>query len=390
MNQLVEKTREDFANIFGETAELYGSAPGRVEVLGNHTDYNDGFALAAAIDRSIAVVGRPIPGDTARIYSLTFKAGSSFPVDNPEPGSGEHWLNYLMGVVWRLRKIGHRVGAFEAVVAGDVPLGAGLSSSAAMEMAMGNFLKAMAGFEMAPMDMALNCRAAENDFVGVQCGILDQWTSAMGRAGKLLLLDCRKHEVLVYVPLPDHLALVIADTAAPHTLLAGDYNRRRESCLRAARICAENLTGKKVTHLRDISMAEFESCQAAMSDEDFRRARHVVGENARTLAGEKALAAGDAAALGRLFTESHDSSRENFENSGPELDAMVAAAAGLPGWYGSRLTGGGFGGATVNLVEATAAAGFGAELKRRYLARTGLEPAIHVLKPSNGAVGGRF
>jgi galactokinase len=390
MTQQLNAAREEFLNIFGEEAEFYGTAPGRVEVLGNHTDYNDGFALAAAIDRSIVVAGRPIPGDTAKIYSLTFKSGSSFKVDAPEYSKNEHWLNYVMSVVWQFRRIGMAPGAFEAVVAGDVPLGAGLSSSAALEMATGNFLKAMLGFEMGEMDMAQNCRAAENGFVGVQCGILDQWSSAMGREGRLLLLDCRKLEVLDYPALPERVELVIADTNAPHALMAGDYNRRRESCFRAAAVCAEKFPDRGITHLRDVSLEELESCRDSLSDEDFRRARHIVTENQRTLVGAEALRVGDLAELGRLFNDSHASSRVNFENSGPELDAMAGAATGLPGCYGSRLTGGGFGGATVNLVETSAVEEFCRLLKERYTAATGMKGETHALKPSLGARGGKF
>lgn len=379
---------EEFANIFGEEARFYGEAPGRVEVLGNHTDYNDGFCLAAAVDRSIVVVGRPIAGDASRVYSLTFKSGASFAAANPERSESEHWLNYVMAVVWRFRRLGIDVPAFEAVAAGDVPLGAGLSSSAAMEMATGNFLRAMIGFDMTPMDMALNCRAAENGFVGVQCGILDQWSSGMGRDGRILMLDCRRLEVLEYAPLPERACLVIADTNAPHSLMAGDYNLRRESCQRAAAACAGKYPDRKITHLRDVALGELEGARGDMSDVDFRRARHVVTENLRVLAGADALRQGDIAGLGRLFGESHASSRDDFENSGPELDAMVGAAAGLPGFYGARLTGGGFGGATVNLVEASEAQGFCDALRERYRRESGLKGETYVMRPSAGARGG--
>lgn len=390
MNKSIALARNEFTNIFGETPKFYGSAPGRIEVLGNHTDYNNGFVIAAAIDRSITAVGRPIPGDTAKIYSLTFNAGASFSINEPTFSPKEHWLNYVMGVIWQLQKRGYRPGAFEALVAGDVPLGAGLSSSAAMEMATGHFIKAMLGFDMSPMDMALNCQAAENDFVGMQCGIMDQWTSSMGREGRLLLLDCRKLEIFDYAPLPERLKLVVADTNSPHSLSASEYNKRRASCFRAASICAEKITGKKITHLRDVTLEELESCRNAMSDEDFRRARHIVTDNARALAGTEALENGDVVRLGSLMTESHESSRHDFENSGPELDAMVGAAAGLPGCYGSRLMGGGFGGAVLNLVDADAVDEFAAALKERYRAATTMEGSMYTFKPSNGAEGGKF
>ena len=390
MDKLLSDAREEFANIFGEEAEFYGRGPGRVEILGNHTDYNDGFALSAAIDRSLIVAGRPVEGDAAKVYSLTFKSGTSFSVARPEAAKEAPWLNYVMAMVWRLSGLGHNPGAFEAVIAGDVPLGAGLSSSAALEMAAGHFFKAMTGFEMSPLDMALNGRAAENEFVGVQCGILDQWSSAMGREDRLLLLDCRKLEVVDYPELPGSVELVIADTNAPHALVDGEYNRRRESCFRAAEVCAKRFPERGITHLRDVSLAELEACCDELSDVDFRRARHIVNENTRALAGAEALKTGDVATLGRLMSDSHESSRKDFENSGPELDLMVDAAVGLPGCYGSRLSGGGFGGVTVNLVESSAVEEFAAELKSRYQRKSHLEAVIHRLRPTAGASGGKF
>ncbi|MCC8180676.1 MAG: galactokinase [Planctomycetes bacterium] len=388
MNQLVASAAEEFINIFGETATHYGIAPGRVEVLGNHTDYNEGFALPAAIDRQVVVVGRPIPGNIAKVYSLTFKSGGSFDVENPEKNPKEHWLNYLMSVVWQYRNVGVESSGFEALVTGDVPLGAGLSSSAAMELATAYFLKSMIGFEMSAKDMAVNCRAAENNFVGVSCGIMDQMASALGQDGRLPFLDCRLEEVTDYLPLPHKLSLVIADTNAPHALVDGAYNKRQESCFRAARVVAAHYPDRNVTHLRDVDMPMLESCRHELSDEDFRRARHVVTEDARVLAGAKALAAGDAETMGRLMSESHLSSRVDFENSGPELDHMVECAAGLPGCYGSRLSGGGFAGATVNLVDADKAEIFAAELANRYLARTAMKADVYLFTASQGASGG--
>lgn len=388
MDPLVEQAAKEFTGIFGEQAAFYGIAPGRVEVLGNHTDYNEGFALAAAIDRSVVVVGRPIAGTQAKAYSSTFNSGSTFDVTNPVTNPREHWLNYLMSVVWQYSKIGVKPVAFEALVAGDVPLGAGLSSSAAMELATAYFLKAMIGFEMDRPQMAVNCRAAENGFVGVKCGILDQMTSAMGQDGRLPLLDCRSETVTDYVPLPHKLSLVIADTNAGHSLTDGTYNNRQEACFRAAAICAKRYPDKNITFLRDVDMEMLESCRGDMTDEDFRRARHIVTENARVQAGAKALGAGDAVTMGKLMSESHRSSRYDFENSGPELDAMADAADGLPGCYGSRLSGGGFGGATVNLVDADKAEAFSKELAAKYHQATGTEADVYAFSASEGARGG--
>lgn len=390
MDKLIAEAREEFDNVFGESASHYGVAPGRVEVLGNHTDYNDGFILAAAIDRRIAVVGRPLDGSLARIHSATFNSGASFDVDKPEKNPDTPWANYAIGVVWQLANIDVNVGGFEALIVGDVPLGAGLSSSAALELAVAKFLQAANGFAMEPIDMALNCQAAENNFVGVNCGILDQFTAAMGRKDRLVFLDCRNLSDYDYFPLSQGLDLVIADTRAPHTLVDGDYNRRRESCFRAAKACAALFPDKNITHLRDVDMDTLLAVKNVISEEDFRRARHIVTDNDRVKRGAAALTQGDAATMGAQMNESHASSRDDFANSSPELDIMVSIAQSLPGCHGARLNGGGFGGATINLVDTATAADFAAELNVRYFEKTGIQPEIHLFHAGGGAEGGKL
>lgn len=390
MQAIVKKAREEFSNVFGEDAAAYGSAPGRIEVLGNHTDYNEGFILAAAIDRSIAVVGRAIPGGTAKIYSRTFNAGASFDVANPEKTPENAWMNYMMGVVAQLRARGFAIGAFEALVMGDVPLGAGLSSSAAIEVATAMFLKQLYPYELSQVDIALTCQAAENKFVGVNCGILDQFTSVMGRAGQLVYLDCRFLDNYKYFPLGEGLEFVIANTNAPHALVDGAYNRLRESCFRAARHCASKITDIKITHLRDVTLAELDKCRAGLAEEDYRRAKHIVTDNARVVKGSKALAEGDAKTMGRLMSESHRSSRDDFGNSCPELDAMVEIAESLPGCHGARLSGGGFGGCAVCLIDAGAAKTFTADLAARYKEKTGIAADTYLFNAAGGAEGGRL
>ena len=390
MDKIVATAGEAFARIFGGRAEVYGEAPGRVEVLGNHTDYNEGFILAAAIDRRIAVAGRRTKGGDAVVHSLTFDAGGRFDAANPAKSAETPWLNYVAGVAWQLKRAGIAVGGFEAVVAGDVPLGAGLSSSAALEVATAMFLKEANGFDMDPIALALNCQAAENRFVGMNCGILDQFTSVMAKKDRLVFLDCRNLSDYDYFPLGAGLDLVIADTRAPHTLVDGAYNRLRESCFRAAGICAQKFPDKKITHLRDVTMDELEAARADIGDGDFRRARHIVSDNERVKLGSAALTRGDAATMGRLMNESHASSRHDFGNSSPELDVMVDLAQGLDGCYGARLSGGGFGGATVNLVEAEKADAFAAELARRYHNKTGIQPEMHLFHAGQGAMGGNL
>lgn len=390
MNALIEKAKNEFADIFGEGAAAFGHAPGRVEVIGNHTDYNDGFILAAAIDRGIAVAGRAVAGGVARIYSRTFNSGASFAIAAPEKSAEAPWANYVMGVVWQLRNRGISPGAFEAMIVGDVPLGAGLSSSAAIEVATASFLKALNGFDMGSIDMARNCQAAENDFVGVNCGILDQFASVMGRDGELVFLDCRNLSAYAYYPLRGDVRLVIANTNAPHALVDGAYNDRRASCLRAARVCAGRFPGKGITHLRDVTLDELDRCRGELGEIDYRRARHIVTENGRVRIGAEALDKGDPVAMGRMMTESHLSSRDWFENSSRELDIMVDAALAIPGCYGARLSGGGFGGATINLVDTDGAEEFGGKLCAAYAEKTGIQPEIHLFNASPGAVGGVF
>lgn len=390
MDSLIAAAREDFANVFGGTATYFGLAPGRVEVIGNHTDYNDGFILAAAIDKRIIIVGRPVKGNKARVHSSSFKSGSSFDVTNPTHSNDVPWINYVAGVVWQLKNIGIDCQGFEALVMGDVPFGAGLSSSAALEVATAQFLKAINGFTLEPIDMAVNCQAAENNFVGVKSGILDQFTSVMGQEGKLVFLDCRNLTDYNYYPLGDDLCLVIANTCAPHSLVDGAYNRLRESCFRAAKVCQEAFPNKKITHLRDVDLVELDAVKDRLDAVDYRRAHHIVTEDERVLDATKALAVGNAQLMGKLMTESHLSSRDWFGNSSPELDIMVDIAISLPGCYGARLSGGGFGGATVNLVKNENAANFAADLNVKYFEKTKIQPEIHLFTAGKGATGGKF
>ncbi len=390
MDSLIAMAREDFANVFGGTATYYGLAPGRVEVIGNHTDYNDGFILAAAIDKRITIVGRPVKNNKARVHSSSFKSGSSFDISNPAPSNDVPWINYVAGVVWQLKNIGIDCQGFEALVMGDVPFGAGLSSSAALEVATAQFLKEINGFTLDPIDMAVNCQAAENNFVGVKSGILDQFSSVMGAEGKLVFLDCRKLTDYGYYPLSEDLCLVIANTCAPHSHVDGEYNRLRESCHRAVTVCQREMPRKKITHLRDVDLFELNVVKDRMDEADYRCAHHIVTENARVLDATKALSAGNAELMGKLMIESHVSSRDWFRNSSPELDIMMDIAISLPGCYGARLSGGGFGGATVNLVKKENAANFAAELNVKYFEKTKIQPEIHLFTAGKGATGGKL
>ncbi len=382
---LLEKAREEFQNIFAESPAAYGLSPGRVEIIGNHTDYNDGFILSAAIDRHIIVCGKPIKGNRARIYSSTFRAGESLDVAAPAKSKDNFWLNYIAGVVQVLRARGIVIGAFQAVVMGDIPLGAGLSSSAALEMATAFFLKQIFPFEMERTDLARLCQEAENNFVGVNCGILDQFSSAMGKRDHLIFLDCRDLARYEHIPLGGDMALVIANTNVRRALADGTYNRLREDCFYAARELAAALPGKKITHLRDISLAELKAQEQRLPPAVYQRARHVVTENERVLRCAAALREGDRKTLGEMMLASHGSSRDDFGNSCAELDAMVECGRGLVGCLGCRLSGGGFGGCTVNLVARAQAEQFACALADAYRHRTGIAADIYLCKAVDGA-----
>ncbi len=387
--ELIKKAAAEFVNIFGEDPVCYGCAPGRVEVLGNHTDYNEGFVLAAAIDRHTVLCGRKVEGVMAKVYACTLRQGATFQVDNPELSRENFWLGYLQGVVDALARRGIRVGGFEALIMSDVPLGAGLSSSAALEVATAMFLQQLYPFLMERLELARACQAAENDFVGVNCGLLDQFSSIMGEDGQLIFMDFREPEKSRCIPLGNDVELVLANTNAAHDLAEGTYNRLREDCFAAAKILAGKC-GHPVTHLRDVSLDDFNEHGRGMDPEIMKRARHVVTENARVLRSVNALDRGDLQVLGECMFQSHASSRDDFGNSCAELDAMVQCAKTLDGCYGARLSGGGFGGCTVNLVAADKAEAFARELGRGYREKTGIAPEMHICKAVGGACGGRL
>jgi galactokinase len=384
---VVSSAIEDFQNVFGEPPAAFGCAPGRVEVLGNHTDYNEGFILSAAINRFLVVCGRAVPGDTAKVYSRTFNAGDSFSVSAPNKTQSNFWINYMAGVVAELRQAGLPIGAFNALVLGDVPLGAGLSSSAALEVATAMFLRQIYPYEMERVRIALTCQAAENKFVGVNCGILDQFSSVMGKQDHLIFLDCRDLTKFDTIPLGADVELVLAHTNAHHELADGTYNRLREDCFAAARHFAGAIPSRKITHLRDLSQSEFEKHRTGLAEPTMRRARHIVTENERVLRGVEALRKGDRKMMGQMMLASHASSRDDFGNSCHELDIMVECAQGLKGYYGSRLSGGGFGGCTVNLVAAGQAEAFARDLAGHYQKKTGIRPDMHLCKAVAGARG---
>ncbi len=379
--ELLEKL---FADNFDSRGPLtFSRAPGRVNLIGEHTDYNGGFVLPIALDRSIFILGAKNALDRVRLYSVDFKKRAEFSLDRREKNADIPWVNYPQGVVDVLLNEGFHLEGFDALVAGDVPVGAGLSSSAAFEVASLRLIEHLFNLEIDPRRLALLGQKAENEFVGVRCGIMDQFVSVFARKGFALLLDCQDL-FYRYVPLEgSRVQIVIADTSVRHELAATEYNTRRAECAEAVRMMAQEKCGLR--NLRGLSSEDFEGFEKILPEPLRRRARHVVTENQRTLEAAKALEEGDLRTFGLLMNDSHESLRKDYEVSCPELDRMVGIARSLPGCLGSRMTGGGFGGCTVNLVKTEAVSSFCAALESRYIEATGLPARVYVSEPCDGA-----
>jgi galactokinase len=361
---------------FGAPATRVARAPGRVNLIGEHTDYNDGFVLPMAIDPAVWIALRPRTDRRVSVCSLYFDDLREFGVDDLAE-AGDEWIEYVRGMAWALREQGYTLEGWEGVMVSDVPVGAGLSSSAALELAAARAFTAVSELPWKPREMALLAQRAENQWVGVNCGIMDQMISAAGEAGHALLIDCRSLETRA-VPLPPGTSVVILDTATRRGLVDSAYNERRSRCEAAAAFLG-------VDALRDVELESFESRAGAMDPLTRRRARHVITENERTLEAAAALERGDAAAMGRLMNASHRSLRDDFEVSRRELDAIVELAQAQEGCFGARMTGAGFGGCAVALVESAAADGFVREVAARYEAETRLQPRVYVCSASRGA-----
>jgi galactokinase len=394
----------DAIALFGETFRASPSclarAPGRVELLGNHTDYNGGLVLAVAIDRYTAVAGRSVAGRRAQVRSAAF-GDDVFDVDHLERGEPGSWSRYARGVVWSLGELLTVKAGFEAAVVGDVPLGAGLSSSASLQAALGMFL-IEAGvvadpFEADPlppssarrdeirMALAQSLRRGENEFVGVASGLLDQFTVLFGREGMALALDCRS---LAFERLPlgeSPPVIVVCDSKTSRRLADGMYNRRHAECEAVVDHFRRVRGPGAVRWLRDISEDDLMAAWNDLDPVGRSRARHVVTENERVQLGAEALRRGDLVEFGRLMSASHRSSRDHFANSSPALDALVEAAEAAPGFLGGKLSGAGWAGCTVNLVEPNQAGAFAESVAATYARRTGTVPDVHVCRAADGA-----
>lgn len=351
-------------------------APGRVNLIGEHTDYNDGFVLPMAIDRAVWIALRPRGDRRVRLYSADFDETAEFSLDELR-NEGNSWVEYIKGVAFVLQSEGYPVSGWEGVIAGDVPIGAGLSSSAAVEMASARAFAALDGWPWDARVMAKAGRRVENEWIGVNSGIMDQMISAAGRAGHALLIDCRSLETEA-VPLPPGVVVVILDTMTRRGLVDSEYNDRRMQCERAAAVMG-------VPALRDADMELLYRKSGDLDPVTARRAKHVISEDQRTLDAAAVMRQGDAVAMGRLMNESHISMRDDFEISRREMDTMVELAQADPNCYGARMTGGGFGGAAVALVRVEGAEPFAAAVSSAYRQATGLDPQVYICAATDGA-----
>ncbi|MBN1640452.1 MAG: galactokinase [Anaerolineae bacterium] len=378
----VRALREEYARQYGSAPEIVVRAPGRVNLIGEHTDYNDGYVFPIAIDRSVLVAASARSDRTVRLYAADFGEGDRFSLDDIEHAPVHRWSNYQRGVAAVLQERGLPLPGLDVAVASDVPIGAGLSSSAALEVAMAVTWQALAGFALERTELALLCQRAENTFVGVNCGIMDQFISALGRKNAALLIDCR---TLDYRPafLPQDVSVVIMDTTVQRGLADSAYNTRRAECEEGVRLLAAHLPG--ITALRDVPLDAFAHHAHALPENVRQRCRHVITENARVLEAIEALDRGDAPRFGGLMNASHVSLRDDYQVSCAELDTMVEAAWDAPGVFGARMTGGGFGGCAVALVESDRADAFSQQVGAAYAAATGLSPNLYICTAEAGA-----
>ncbi|MEA3345668.1 MAG: galactokinase [Chloroflexota bacterium] len=378
----VAEARAAFERRFGREPQIIARAPGRVNLIGEHTDYNDGFVLPVAIDCQVLVAAAPRPDRTVHLYALDFEAQSSFSLEDIQPDEEQGWSNYQRGVGWALQEEGLDLMGLEAVITSDVPIGSGLSSSAAIEVSIATAWKLLSGFELDPVRLALLCQKAENEFVGANCGIMDQFISVLGQRDHALLVDCRSLDYQL-VPVPRGAAIVVADTMKRRGLVDSEYNARRRECEEGVQLLREHISG--VRALRDVTPQQFAQHAERLPPVIRRRCRHVIEENARVEGAVVALDVGDLASFGELMIASHRSLRDDYEVSCRELDVMMEAALKVEGVYGSRMTGAGFGGCTVSLVREKAVLDFRERVAAEYEAIVGVQPQIYVCRASDGA-----
>jgi galactokinase len=370
-----------FREMFGSDARSF-RAPGRVNVIGEHTDYNDGFVMPAALEFYTWIAAARRQDRVIEAYSDRFDEKVSLHLDSLDGPPRKHWGDFIRGVAAVLQNAGYRFAGANLFIHGEVPLGAGLSSSASLEVATALALSSLSGIDVPREELVNFCQKAEHEFVGTRCGIMDQFVAVHGAAGHALMLDCRSLEYEL-LPLPHDLRLVVCNSMVRHELASGEYNRRRADCEEGVKLLQPHLPG--IRALRDVSVTNLEAWKQVLPATVYRRCRHVVTENQRVLDAAEALRSSDADRFGCLMYQSHASLRDDYQVSCRELDLLIELAASSPGVFGARMTGGGFGGCTVNLLRTDVCDSFKEHMSRAYQEATGIVAEIYVCEPGQGA-----
>lgn len=379
----MEKLINDFTKFYGAAPTVAARAPGRLEILGNHTDYNQGFVLSCAVEQDTRFALRPVEGKHCRVKDFRDGSVREFDLDDIDKAIPRDWANYVKGVIVELRKRGIEVGAFDAGMESSVPLSAGMSSSAAFETAAGFAMREAFGIELSNADWARVGQGVENHYMGLKSGLLDQFSSIFGKKDSMILTDFRSVEVLRTVPLPAGYSIVVINSMVKHNLVDSEYNVRRQDCEAAAEKLAQIYPDVKT--LRDVSLEQLAAAKSALTEREYRRALHVVGECTRVIEAVRMLEHNDVNGFGRLWFDSHESSRVNFENSTGELDYLVELAKSVPGGLGARLSGGGFGGITIHLVATDGAEEYAKRVQAGFKARTGIDAEYIICAIGDGA-----
>jgi galactokinase len=386
---LIDRAAALFADHFDRSPTVAGIAPGRVNLIGEHTDYNDGFVLPLALERRTIMVAGPNHSQRCRVVAgdLDQEMTTFLLDDSLAPGKAA-WANYVKGVVAMFRRNGQPVPAFDAVVVSDVPLGGGLSSSAALEVATASAIEQLTGVMIDPVHKALWSQAAEHEFANMPCGIMDQFISVMGRAGHAMLIDCRSHQTR-QVRLDDPaVAVLVINSNVKHELTGSEYPTRRKQCEQATQVLSRMFDD--ITALRDATMEQLDAAKDRLDPTVFQRARHVISENDRTTRAADALDRGDYGQAGRLMNESHRFLRDDYQVSCPELDTLAEAAWQCEGVFGSRMTGGGFGGCTVSLIDSTRRDAIVEQITSAYQQAHNRQATAFITRPGEGAQGVRL
>ncbi len=382
----IQQLSTRFKEQFGSSPVYVVRAPGRVNLIGEHTDYNEGFVFPAAIDREMLIAGTACVGREVEVFSEEYKTLDRFSLDDLHKNPANPWVNYMRGTLSTLQNAGFHLSGFQAVLCGNVPQGAGLSSSAAYEVAVATFANAAFDLRIEPKDIALLAQKAENEFIGVQCGIMDQFISALGQADSALLIDCRslEHKAVKTNFSKQGLSIVITNSGVSRGLVDSEYNSRRRECDQGTKLLGQ-LSRRKLNSLRDIDLDEFNDLQGKLPGRIAKRCRHVVSENQRVKEAVRSLESGDVTRFGQLMNESHVSLRDDFEVSCREIDLLVDLTQAYPHVLGARLTGGGFGGCAVALMRESGIADFRTRVISQYETQTGRSAQVYVCQAVDGA-----